>query len=96
MEKYNDLLFATIVKYCGNNPGAISFFMESLSYANPSIAIQAFERMYKNNIREEKLYMLWNDCCDRNTGEAIYIMNKKPITEIIEHINYEHGRGIPF
>lgn len=52
--------------------------------------------MYKNNIREEKLYMLWNDCCDRNTGEAIYIMNKKTITEIIEHINYEHGRGIPF
>lgn len=34
MEKFNDLLFATVVKYCGNNPGAISFFI-NIKAENP-------------------------------------------------------------
>lgn len=91
----DDEIVLCIKGICGSNPGAISFFIEAMK-ENDLLAVQGFRRMVQNNIKEDKLYMLWNDCCDRNTKEAIYIMSKKPIDEIIEHINYENGRGIPF
>lgn len=84
-----------VTKYCGYNPGAISFYMECLSLDSEK-CIFAFERMLQNDIREEKLYMLWNDCCDRDTKKALNIMINNPIEDIIKHINYEHGRGIPY
>ena len=63
---------------------------------NPMKAEIAFGKMQKNGIDGCKLYMLWNDCCDRNTAHAVELMIEAPIEELIEHINYEGGRGIPF
>ena len=44
----------------------------------------------------DKLYMLWNDCCDRDTALAVAVMNNLTEGEILRHINYEQGRGTPF
>lgn len=37
--------------------------------------------------------MLWNDCCDRDTKRAVYIMLHDNIDSIHKHINYGNGRG---
>ena len=97
MEDKNALNFMSLLvtKYCGYNPGAINFFLESMNI-NDEKCIKAFERMLHYNIREDKLYMIWSDCCDRNTEKALNIMLNNDIEDIIEHINYEHGRGIPY
>jgi len=42
------------------------------------------------------LYMLWNDCCGRDTRQAMTVMKKCDPDEIRRHINYEGGKGIPF
>lgn len=52
--------------------------------------------MQDNNIRGAKLYMLWNDCCDRNTDKTMNIMLENPIEDIVKHINFEGGRGIKY
>lgn len=83
------------LELCKGNPGAIAF-MAAAYKANPVKAEYAFERMQENGIDGCKLYMLWNDCCDRNTARAVQLMIEAPIEELIEHINYEGGRGIPF
>jgi hypothetical protein len=59
-------------------------------------AERAFARMRDNGIKGSKLYMLWNDCCDRDISKAVDIMINEPIDSIVEHINYERGRGIPY
>lgn len=81
---------------CENNPGALTFIMDAYMNGHPGLAERAFQRMQDNGIRGDKLYMLWNDCCDRLTYKAIRIMVTHPIEDIIRHINYEQGRGIPY
>lgn len=80
---------------CEGNPGAIVFLMSAYDI-DIFKAETAFQRMQDNNITGAKLYMLWNDCCNRNTELALEIAFKIPIDKIIEHINYINGRGFPF
>lgn len=77
------------------NPGALTFLIQA--YKDDMFgAERAFQRMQDNDIIGSKLYMLWNDCCDRNTKKALSIMLNNDIQDIVEHINYENGRGIPY
>ena len=79
---------------CERNMGCINFVMEAYDM-NPFVAEHCFQKMQDNGITGEKLYMLWNDCCDRDTNKALAVMDKCSIEFIKEHINYERGRGIP-
>ena len=78
---------------CENNIGCLTFLMEAydkkLFYAE-----RGFQRMQDNNITGSRLYMLWNDCCNRDTLKTLDVMNICSIDFIIKKINYEHGRGL--
>ena len=78
---------------CKGNPGALTFVMLAYEY-NPYRAEAAFRRMQNNGITGDKLYMLWNDCCDRDVEQALVNMECMSMEEIVSHINYEGGRGI--
>lgn len=80
---------------CEGNPGALTFLM--LAYDVDMFgAERAFQRMQNNGITGCKLYMLWNDCCNRDTELALKVMKYCSIEKINEHINYEGGRGFAF
>ena len=85
---------------CEGNSGALTFL--TLAYAPtksmPEImkAEKAFQRMQDEDITGSKLYMLWNDCCNRDTEYTIEIMLRNSIDDIVKHINYEGGRGIAY
>ena len=87
----------TLVSFdiCNGNIGALTFLMEAYEI-DLFGAEKAFQRMQDNNITGSKLYMLWNDCCDRDTKKALQIMKNNTIQDIDEHINYENGRGIKY
>ena len=79
---------------CEGNPGALTFLM--LAYQKWFIRAEyAFQKMDANNIRGEKLYILWNDCCGRDVDLAMKVMMNWPIDKITERINGEYGRGVP-
>lgn len=79
------------------NPGALTFLMEAYTKTgNPIKAELAFQRMRNAGITGPRLYMLWNDCCGRDTDQAISIMTEKDITIILHHIDDGKGYGIPF
>ena len=80
---------------CEGNPGALTFMMAAYD-KHLCFAERAFARMRDNGIKGAMLYMLWNDCCDRDISKAVDIMINEPIDSIAEHINYERGRGIPY
>lgn len=76
------------------NPGAFTFLMEAYQF-DMFQAERCFSRMQKFGITGSKLYMLWNDCCDRDTKKTLDAMECMGIDDIVRHINYGEGRGIP-
>lgn len=60
------------------------------------VAERAFQKMQDAGITGARLYMIWSDCCDRDTDKAVDMMLKEDIETIIKYINYEHGRGLPY
>lgn len=79
------------------NPGAATFCMEAMHQENAAkYAIAAIERMKALDITGDKLYMVWNDCCNRDTEKTLTVMLEKSKDDLIKHLNYENGRGIPF
>ena len=81
---------------CEGNPGALQFMMDAYMKHNPFRAERGFQNMLNCGITGSKLYMLWNDCCNRDTEKAVRVMCENDIEDIVAHINYEHGRGIPY
>ena len=78
---------------CEGNPGALTFLMDAYT-KRPVDAEMGFRRMRNAGITGSRLYMIWNDCCNRVTEKAIDIMNKEPIESIREHISRPYG--VPF
>lgn len=79
---------------CKGNPGALAFVMEAYE-RDMFTAEQCFQHMERAGITGDKLYMLWNDCCGRDVDLALETMMCMPTLEIVRHINYDAGRGIP-
>ena len=77
------------------NPGALNFLIDAYM-KNPFGAERAFQRMWQAGVVGSRLYILWNDCCGRNTEMAMDIMQNKAIDIILHHIDDGGGRGIPF
>ena len=77
------------------SPGALRFLVEAYKQS-PLRAETCFTRMQRAGITGWKLYMLWNDCCNRDVDMSMRIMSSTPVETILEHINYENGIGIPF
>ena len=75
------------------NPGAMAFLVDAYKIA-PFMAESGFQRMSDAGIVGHWLYMLWNDCCERDTRKALRVMNEMDITSIIFYLNNGRGRGI--
>ena len=75
------------------NPGAMTFVR--IAYTSyPDLADYAFFRMECNGITGSALYMLWNDCCNRDTKMAVEAALYCPLGFLKDHINKGGGRGI--
>ena len=86
-----------IAKMADGNIGALTFLMDCLASNNPKAAL-ALSRMDVLSIKGEQLYLIWNDCCNRDLNLTIDVMLKKGKTEILDHIDMQknQGRGKPF
>ena len=80
---------------CAGNPGTFTFLMEAYDL-HAGKAECAFQKMQNAGITGPKLYMIWNDCCDRDTDKAVGMMLNEDIDTIIKYINYAAGRGLPY
>ncbi len=78
---------------CMGNPGAIAF-MANAYKKDVFRAERGFQRMQDAGICGCKLYMIWNDCCGRDTEKALDVMNEESIPVILEHVS--GPCGIPF
>lgn len=79
---------------CEGNPGCMSFLLRAYD-EDPLNAEIAFSRMQRHGICGTNLYVLWNDCCDRNTTFALAVMRAATIEVLKAHLCADI-RGIPF
>lgn len=91
-----------VVKLSEGNPGAMTCICGILKKAENNIDVVKYLLVFDSlEIYGAKLYMLWNDCCDRDFDKLFKIIDflvegRYTKEKILEHINYEGGRGIPF
>ena len=84
-----------IYALCAGNPGALSFIVKAYHESSRD-AEYGFNRMAENGITGSRLYMLWNDCCERDTRQVLDVMLYDTIQSVIDHINDSEGRGIVY
>ena len=75
------------------NPGAMTFMLIAYN-SYPILADKAFRRMESYRITGCELYMLWNDCCDKDTKMALEAALCCEIGFLKDHINKRGGRGL--
>ena len=84
---------------CEGNIGALTFMCEAYmkgSVAQAMKAETAFERVINAGIKGTDLYILWNDCCNRDTNFTLEIMINRDIEDIKQHIKGDGCRGASF
>ena len=83
-----------------DNSGCVTFLCELADYhkGTPDFLLDLL--FFDNNeIYGSKLYMLWNDCCNRNiekTVETIKMLRDKQVSKEVIHKNLGRGRALPF
>lgn len=77
---------------CEGNPGALTFMM-SAYHKRPFLAEAGFSRMQRRNIKGSQLYILWNDCCNRDTEKAMHVMVHMPFHVLVDYLDTGCGRG---
>ena len=85
-----------IVLMAEGNPGAVAAIMDMSRYWSLNAVLMELD-YYR--IYGERIYMLWNDCCDRDGYWAVKTLeffkaNNLPHSVI--HGNFDRGRGTPF
>ena len=83
------------INFAGGNPGAITTLFELQNVVQDKTAIYLIT-LDKMELYEDKLYMLWNDCCNRDISKVIKILdyyekgiiNQIDIDERVKNVGY--------
>jgi len=89
----DDDLLAIITKMSEGNPGCITFLMEVMKNVDQFRFIEMVLRLDKAELYGSHIYMLWNDCCDRDLDKTIeMITNIKNDDELRSYV-IDRGYG---
>ena len=94
----HDSMMDIVTKMSEGNPGAMAFVMEVITSVEMGL-IKIILPCDTIGLYGSKLYMLWNDCCNRNINEVIRVIEawrtgKISSREILNNVS--QGRGTPF
>lgn len=94
-----------VVKLSAGNPGALDCLMSLVRFGNACptrlfafpFCVDMFDRL---GLRGSELYMLWNDCLDRDVVSLLRLVDdwRQGLVDddfIHRHVNASGGRGIP-
>lgn len=98
--RFDMSMMDVLVEFSEGNPGALTVLMELLQhYKDDPEFLITLMFLDNNEIYGSKLYMLWNDCCNRDinkTIETIKYLKDNNISKETIHKNLDRGRALPF
>lgn len=96
--KINDSVQDIVLKMSEGNPGALTTCFEIIKAKNNDIvqSIPIFLTLDNMKLYGSHLYMLWNDCCNRDIKEVLNVVEgflknkitKQDIEERIKNVGY--------
>jgi hypothetical protein len=97
-----DSIMDVIIKISEGNPGAMVCITQMLQYedwySNVPGALMVLQ-LDSLEVYGEKLYMLWNDCCNQDMKQLELVLRNWQtgyLTKEEIHRNLSQGRGVPF
>lgn len=99
-EELGKVMAQTFKELADDNPGCMIFLMNAIEAERMQKIKLGYLPVFLSraklfDIKGERLYKVWNDCCDQNTRKAINIFCENSIDDILAHIN-DGGNGIPY
>lgn len=91
-EKVKSVFVDMMVSLSEGNLGAVAFITDVLDKAvkeHDEMAALALTRAKTFNVVGTKLYLLWNDCCGRDTDKAIRVLAENSKDDIMEHLTFD-------
>lgn len=91
-DKAKSVFVDMMVCLSDGNIGAVAFITDVLDKAfkeQDELAALALSRAKTFNIVGTKLYLLWNDCCGRDTDKAIRVLAEHSKDDIMEHLTFD-------
>ena len=89
-----DSLTYQIMMTSKGNPGAVQFCVQAVNKMGAE-GFEAIRQAQRYHIVADRLYMLWNDCLNRDTEATCKVILEWPPYKIEQKINYSGGRGLP-
>lgn len=88
-----------LVQMSEGNPGALTFLMEEAKLGDRDRFVVDIIFFDRYEIYGSKLYMFWNDACNRDLDKVketilLIVSNKIPKEKVHENLN--RGRALPF
>lgn len=91
----NGTIKDNFIAFAGGNPAALTTLCELQKVAGDKTAIYLIT-LDKMELYEDRLYMLWNDCCGRNINKVAKILEyyekeiitQKDIEDRIKNVGY--------
>ena len=91
-DKVKSVFVDMMVCLSDGNIGAVAFITDVLDKAfkeQDELAALALSRAKTFNIVGTKLYLLWNDCCGRDTDKAIRVLAENSKDDIMDHLTFD-------
>jgi hypothetical protein len=91
-EEAKDAFVGMIACLGDGNIGALAFISEVLDKCikeKDEMAALALTRAKAFDIVGTKLYLIWNDCCERDTDKAIRVLAENSKDDIMEHLTFD-------
>lgn len=100
LEEIGETMAEIFKEIADNNPGCMLFLMNAIDVERtkrikPGYLPVFLARAKLFDIKGERIYTFWNECCDQNARKAINIFCENSIDDILAHIN-DGGDGIPY
>ncbi len=90
----SDNLQTILEKMSDGNPGCLSFFIEVLK-EDENVFWKILIKLDTSELYGSLIYMLWNDCCNRDTQKTIRMIRKLDILTLRSYV-VDKGRGTKY
>lgn len=85
----NDNVLSCLTKMSEGNPGCLEFLMDIFKKENIDTFYEMVIKLDNSELYGKFIYMLWNDCCYRDTYKTIRMIRKLDVDTLRSYVSTE-------
>lgn len=85
--KLSDNVLSCLTKMSDGNPGCLEFLMDVFKTQNVETFYEMIIRLDNAELYGQFIYMLWNDCCVRDTYKTIRMIRRLDVDTLRSYVS---------